>query len=111
MVEDPDSSPRSSRADSVAAVVAVSPLRRLMISSEISLVEEIHLKVSLMTTLAHSECVAKEEAEALSNSNNKENRKDVIHSAAWEWACLMMMMTSSVVALEADSAARACSVR
>ena len=110
VAEDPDSSPSSSQVDLEAVVVAVSPLHRLMIFSDSSSVEEIHLKVSLMTISAHLECVAKEEAEALSNSN-KRNRKDVIHSAAWEWECLMMMMTSSEVALEEDSAARVCSVK
>ena len=111
MAEDPDSSPSSSQVDLEAVVVAVSPLHRLMIFSDSSSVEEIRLKVSLMTTTAHLECVAREEAEAQHSNSNKENRKDVIHSAAWEWECLMMTMTSSEVALEEDSAARVCSVK
>ena len=93
--------------------VVVLPLHRPMTSSETSLEAAILSKASLTMTLGHLE--EHEVVEALS-SNNKDNRREEIHSAEWEWAwdSTMMMTTSSEADSEeasVGSAAAACSAR
>ena len=93
--------------------VVVSPLHRPTTSSETSLEVAILSKASLTMTLGHLE--EHEVVEALSN-NNKDNRREEIHSAEWEWAwdSTMMMTTSSEADSQeasVDSAAAACSAR